>query len=378
MREHVYDAAVVGGGLFGLCTALFLAREGRRVVLLERAWTGRHASGGTAGGLRTLGRDFAEVPLALEAMEMWRRIESLAGDSCGFRAHGQVKVAESAEQWKKLEDRVARLGQMGYDHEKLIDACELRGWIPAIAPHCVGAAAVRSDGSADPQRTILAFRRAAKAAGVTLFEGAGVRGIERRAGRWMLDATELNVEAEWVVNAAGAWAGGIARMIGDDIPLGSKASMMIVTERVEMELGPVVSSAGRGLSFKRMEQGTLVIGGGVQGRCDVEAERSEVDFSALTRSAQAVTELFPCVGPVHITRCWTGIEGKTRDLLPVIDYSPSAENAVHVCGFSGHGLLLVPAVGKAVADMIVCGQKSAALAPFSASRLMGGADPGSM
>ncbi len=376
MRDDVYDVAVVGGGLFGLCTALFLAREGRRVVLLERAWAGRHASGGTAGGLRTLWRDFAEVPLALEAMEMWRRIEDLVGDSCGFRAHGQVKVAESAEQWQRLEDRVTQLRQMGYDHETLIDARELRAWIPAIAPHCVGAAAVRSNGSADPHRTILAFRRAAKAAGVTLREGAGVRGIERQAGRWTLDATELNVEAEWIVNAAGAWAGGIARMIGDDIPLGSKASMMIVTERVEMELGPVVGCVGRGLSFKRTDQGTLVIGGGVQGQCDVDAERSEVDFCALKRSAQAATELFPCVGPVHITRCWTGIEGKTRDLLPVIDHSPGAENAIHVFGFSGHGLLLVPAVGKAVADMIVRGEKSPTLAPFSASRLMDDADGG--
>ena len=378
MREDVYDVAVVGGGLFGLCTALFLAHEGRQVVLLERAWTGRHASGGTAGGLRTLWRDFAEVPIAMDAMEMWHRIEALVGDSCGFRAHGQVKVAESAEQWKKLEDRVARLGQMGYDHERLMDANELRARIPAIAPHCVGAATVPSDGSADPHRTILAFRRAAKAAGVTLCEGAGVRRIERRAGKWTLDAMQRQVEAEWIVNAAGAWAGGIARMIGDEIPLGSKASMMIVTERVEMELGPVVGCVGRGLSFKRTDQGTLVIGGGVQGRCDVAAERSEVDFSALKRSAQAVTELFPCVGPVHVTRCWTGIEGKTRDLLPVIDRSPNAENAVHVFGFSGHGLLLVPAVGKAVADMIVRGEKGPALAPFSASRLMDGADAGAM
>ena len=370
MRHKVFDVAVIGGGLFGLCTTLFLARGGRQVVLLERAWTGRHASGGTAGGLRTLGRDFAEVPLALDAMKMWYGLQDLVGDCCGFRAHGQVKVAESAEQWKTLEDRVARLRQMGYEHEQLIDARELRAWVPAIAPHCVGAAAVRSDGSLDPHRTILAFRRAVKAAGATLVECAGVRGIVRRAGRWVLDATQLNVEAEWIVNTAGAWAGGIARMIGDDIPLGSKASMMIVTERVDMELGPVVGSAGRGLSLKRTDRGTLVIGGGVQGRCDVDAERSEVDFCALTRTAQAVTELFPCVGPVHVTRCWTGIEGKTCDLLPVIDRSPSEQNAVQVFGFSGHGLLLVPAVGKAVADLIVRGETSHALAPFSASRLM--------
>ena len=374
MNGQRFDVAVIGGGLFGLCTALFLARGGRQVVLLERAWPGRHASGSTAGGLRTLGRDFAEIPLGLEAMTMWHRIEDLVGDNCGFRAHGQVRVAESNAQLQKLEERIARLGQLGYDHETVLDARELRAWVPGIAPHCVGALAVRSDGSADPHRTVMAFRQAVKAAGVTLLEGTGVRGMVRQADRWVLDAGQRELDAEWVVNAAGAWAGGIARMIGDEIPLGSKASMMIVTERVNWELGPVVGSAGRSLSFKTTDRGTLLIGGGVQGRCDVEAETSEVDFRALVRSARTVTELFPCVAPVHITRCWTGIEGKTRDLLPVIGHSPGAENAIHVFGFSGHGLLLVPSVGRAVADLIIHGRTHHDLAPFAASRLMNGGD----
>ncbi len=91
------DVVVIGGGLHGLSAALHLARAGKRVTIVERAWVGRHASGATAAGVRTLSRDLAEVPISLEAMDMWHRIETIVGDHCGFHAHGQIRVAETEQ-----------------------------------------------------------------------------------------------------------------------------------------------------------------------------------------------------------------------------------------------------------------------------------------
>lgn len=370
MNAESFDVAVVGGGLHGLSAALHLARADRRVVVIERRWTGRHASGATAAGVRTLNRDLAEVPISLEAMAMWHRIEEIVGDDCGFQAQGQLNVAERDEHMPALVQREARMRGLGYAHEELIDARELRRLVPALSPHCVGALVARRDGAADPHRTILAFRRACEAEGVVIAEACGVETVDRQGEDWLLVCGARRFRAPVVVNAAGAWAGRLAALFGDDIALGVRASMMIVTERLAPLLDPVVSVVGRALSFKQASQGTLVIGGGLQGAADLDRERSTVNFRELAKGARAASDLFPAVRGVRIARCWTGIEAQTRDRLPVIGASPRVAGLVHAFGFSGHGFQLVPVVGSILAELVVEGRTRREIVPFAPQRLM--------
>jgi Glycine/D-amino acid oxidases (deaminating) len=364
------DTVVIGGGLHGLSAALHLARAGRRVVILERSWVGRHASGATAAGVRTLGRDLAEVPISLESMDMWHRIETIVGDNCGFHSYGQIRVAEFAEHLPILEKRASLIRQHGYSHEEIIDRSELMRLVPALSPHCVGALVARRDGAADPHRTLRAFRRSCEASGVVIHEGCGVTSIEQRGSDWHIRAGDKDYTVPVVVNAAGAWAARLAAMVGDVIPLGLKASMMIVTERLAPLLNPVVGVVGRSLSFKQSDQGTLVIGGGLQGSADIDTLKSTVNFVELAKGARAATDLFPSVRDVRITRTWAGMEAKTKDLLPVIGPSPNAPGVFHAFGFSGHGFQLVPVVGSIIADLVVRGKTERPIAPFSAERLM--------
>src|SRR5690606_19274200 len=98
-------------------------------------------------------------------------------------------------------------------------------------------------------------------------------------------------------------------------------------------LKPVVSVAGRALSFKQTSQGTLVIGGGLQGFADIDALASRADLLELSKGARAATDLFPLTRGVRIARIWAGIEAKTDDLLPVIRPSPNAPGFYHAFGF---------------------------------------------
>ncbi|WP_342363841.1 FAD-binding oxidoreductase [Terrarubrum flagellatum] len=370
MTKAEYDVAVIGGGLHGLTAALHLSRAGQRTVVIERRWIGRHASSATAAGVRTLGRDLAEIPISLEAMAMWHRIETIVGDDCGFHAHGQLRIAETEQQMPSLLQREAEVRALGHTHEEIIGAAELRRLLPNLSPHCVGALIARNDGAADPHRTIAAFRRACESASVVIVEGCGVDAAERDRGAWLLACGERRFRAPVVVNAAGAWAGRVASLFGDVIELGVRASMMIVTERLAPLLDPVVSVVGRALSFKQSDQGTLVIGGGLQGSADLERERSSVNFVELAKGARAASDLFPATRGVRIARCWTGIEAQTRDHLPVIGASPNTPGLFHSFGYSGHGFQLVPVVGAIIADIIVKGATKRDITGFAPTRLM--------
>lgn len=359
---------VIGGGLHGLSTALHLARMGWRATVLERRHVGRHSSGINAGGVRRLGRDPAEIGLSVVATEMWQRIEALLGDDCGYRESGQVKLAESDADMAKLAERLALSRGLGWEFEELIDGDEAKRMLPGVAGHVKGALVVRDDGAADPMRTVMAFRAAAIAAGVELREGVAVLGVERRGASLVVKTSAGEVVGDRVANCAGAWANDFARMLGDEMPCGVKASMMIVTERLPMFLAPTVGATSRALSFKQTDAGTVLIGGGMQGRCDPAAERSVVDFQNLARSARTATELFPRMQGVRFVRSWAGIEAKPPDEIPVIGESPAFPGVVHSFGYSGHGFQLAPAAGAAVAQLMARGETNIPIGGLSPAR----------
>lgn len=366
--DHEADVVVIGGGLHGCAAALFLAQRRRRVVVLERRHVGRHASGINAGGVRTLGRDLAEVPLSLAGMDLWHSLATLVGDDCGFAAHGQVKVAETAAEFDQLAARAETLRRLGYTHEELVDAVQLRRLVPAISRSCVGALVAMRDGAADPYRTTLAFKRRAEALGAAFREGEGVTALERGANAWTVVTATGRYRAPIVVNAAGAWAGRIAALVGDDVPLRTRASMMIVTERLPRFIEPVIGAVGRKLSFKQTPSGTVLIGGGAQGRADLAREEAFVDFRALAESAAAAVALFPMMRGVRVVRSWCGIEAETPDRIPVIGFSPGAPGIIHSFGYSGHGFQLGPIVGRAVADLATTGATGLPIASFALAR----------
>ena len=362
------DAIVIGGGLHGCSAALHLAQRGVHAVVLERDYCGRHASGVNAGGVRTLSRDVAEIPLALAALAVWRRIGELVDDDCGFDSHGQYRVAETDTDVTVLRQRETDLAARGYTHERWIDAAELRARIPALAPHVRGALGVDTDGAANPFRTTFAFRRKAAALGATIREGIEVRQIGRDGSAWRVDAGGDRFVAPKLVNCAGAWADRVAVALGESAPIEPIAPMMMVTCPMPRFLDSVVLGSSRPLSFKQMANGTVLIGGGRRARVDRDARTTDLDFRELAESARTVHDLFPIMRSALVNRCWAGIEARMPDDIPVIGPSATAENAVHAFGFSAHGFALGPVVGRIVADLVTTGTTDLPIAPFAITR----------
>lgn len=363
-----YDAIIIGAGIQGSSTALNLSLRKQRVLLLDKGYAGRGASGVNAGGVRRLYRAPEEVPLSIKSMELWYALDKQVCCDCGFKASGQVKIAENEADMRKLEERAALMHSLGYSHEELIDAAELRRMVPLVAAHCVGALVSRGDGYAEPYLTTRAILSAALKNGSELRELTPVTALERSSGTWRVRCREGAFETQAVVNCAGAWGDRIARMVGDVVPLKPEAPTMMVTARVPYFLDPVVGLVSRKLSFKQMPNGSLVIGGGHRSELDMQSETTTINFKEQRISAQTVTALFPFLKNVPVVRCWAGIEGMLPDQLPIISSSPNAPGIFHAFGFSAHGFQLGPIVGKIMADLIEHGRCSLPIEPFRVDR----------
>lgn len=362
------DVVIIGGGIHGCSAALYCRRRGLSVALVEKDRIGRHASGVNAGGVRRLNRHPAEIPLAMASMELWHNIRDLIGDDCGFRASGQVRVAETEEGLRTIRERMAMLADLGFRHEEWMEPEALFELVPAISRHCLGALVVRDDGFADPARTTAAFARRAAELGAEIRVGCRVAPPERDGAGWRVRTDAGDITAGTVVNAAGAWAGEIAAALGEPVPIEAIAPMMMVTARMAAFVRPVVASFDRMISFKQMPNGTVVIGGGWRGRAEPHRNRAQVDFPALARLSRTTTELFPIMRDARMVRSWAGIEGAMPDGLPVIGCSAAASGVVHAFGFSAHGFQLGPIGGRIVAELVETGRSTLPIAPFAITR----------
>ena len=361
------DALVVGGGLHGCSAALWLARRGLSVIVLEKDHVGRHASGANAGGVRRLGRARPEIPLSLASATLWQEIEDLVGDNCGFQPSCQIKVAESEAEMVELRARVATLAEDGYHHERVIDQETLRELSPWVAPHCTGGLIVEGDGHASPFRTVQAFRRCATTLGVRFREGAVVTRVERKAGVWQVWSGRTVFESPYLLNCAGAWGGEIAAMLGETAPVRAAAPMLSITARMPPFVNPVVSAQGRTLSFKQFANGTVLIGGGHEGHAEPETNGTVLDYAGLSVNVRSAISIFPIMRSARIVRNWAAIEGYMPDKIPVIGPS-QAEGAFHAFGYSAHGFQLGPIGGKILSDLVIDGTTDLPISPFRIER----------
>ena len=120
--KKVYDAIIIGGGIHGCCVAYNLALNNMKVLVIEKDYCARHASGSNAGGVRRLGRDYREIELAeFSLKEYWYKIDTILDYDCEFEKTNQIKIAMDEDAMNTNIDRVKKVKAMGFNHEQIID-----------------------------------------------------------------------------------------------------------------------------------------------------------------------------------------------------------------------------------------------------------------
>jgi len=191
------------------------------------------------------------------------------------------------------------------------------------------------------------YAAAAEALGARVFTFTRVLGLEGRGRRLSAVVTDRGrIQAETVVNAAGAWGGEVAALAGVRLPSWPVRHEILVTDPWKAWLGPLVSVLGSGLYFSQSLRGELVGGLGDPGERPGLHGGSSLRFAA--RFARALVEVLPAAGALRMIRQWAGCYDLTPDNGPIL--GPAGfENFQQLVGFVGHGFMMAPAVTELLA-----------------------------
>jgi sarcosine oxidase subunit beta len=350
------EILVIGAGVIGSSIAYHLARQGRQVLVVERSEVASSpvASWASAGGVRRQGRHPAEARLASEAIERWQTLAEELEADLHYRQGGNLLVAETDAEAEQLVEFVRKQQELGFADVRLVDREEVHVLAPGLNDQVVAGSYSPGDGQADPVHTTRAFVTAAERHGAVYWNGTAVLALLTQANRVIGAQTERGeVQAEYVVLAAGAWSDDLAATISLRLPIRTLALQMILSTPAQPNLlRPVLSAVSRALSLKQLNDGAFLLGGGWPGDPTPDRRFYTLRTESVQGNWATACELLPAVSNQHIARAWCGLEAESFDEIPFIGSIPGLDGLTLALGFSGHGFALAPAVGRSVADQI--------------------------
>jgi sarcosine oxidase subunit beta len=330
----------------GASIAYHLALAGARdVVLCDR---GEIAGGSTSramGGVRQQFSTAAEVELARESIAFFEEL----GEPY-FNQVGYLFLATTGGGLAALEDRVELQERLGVAVE-WVDPAFVDG---LAVDDVLGAAFGPRDGVADP-------------AGVAreLVRQAADRGVEVRANT---AAAELAARADTVVIACGPWSAALGAQLGVELPVRPLCRQLLATAPIDdLPAGlPLVVECATGFHFRRRGEVLVLAMNDPAPRWGFE---TTVDDSVFADRLARLARRFPPAAGTTIADAWAGLYDMTADAHPII--GRVGDGVYAACGFSGHGFMQSPAVGRALAEEILTGASAFDLSPYRLDRFDG-------
>ncbi len=358
MRDRA-DVVVVGGGIVGASAAYHLAAAGAgRVLLLERAERlGTGSTGACAGGFRYQFGSEVNVRLSQASIPMILRFSEEHGLPLDVWQDGYLFLVRDEAAWPGFVATAERQRVLGVEVELLSpeEAAEL---VPGISLQgVVGATFGPRDGVADPSGLTLGYATLARRAGAEIRTGVEVTGIAVRGGRVRGVGTSAgDVEAPAVVNAAGPWAGALARTAGVELPLEPVPRHVVTTGPFPgaPERRTLVIDAATSFYLHREGPGVLMGMGSPHERpsFDLAPDQRFVTEELLPTALR----VFPPLAEAGLERVWVGLYEMTPDRHPILGPVPGLEGLYLACGFSGHGFQHGPVVGRLLAELLLEGE----------------------
>ncbi|GGI99260.1 NAD(P)/FAD-dependent oxidoreductase [Streptomyces brasiliensis] len=354
------DVVVVGAGMVGAACALYAARAGLDVVVVDRGPVAGGTTGAGEGNLLVSDKERGpELELALLSARLWAELAEEFGSAVEYEPKGGVVVAATTEALASLKDFAAAQHAAGVMTE-VVDADQVRSLEPHLAPGLAGGVLYSQDAQVMPA---LAAAHLVRASGARLCTGRTVTGVLRTAEGAVrgVRTDDGEIHAPAVINAAGTWGGDVAALAGAHLPVLPRRGFVLVTEPLPRLVRHKVYAAdyvADVASDSAALQTSPVVEGTAAGPVLIGASRERVGFDRsfslpVVRSlALGATRLFPFLERVRALRTYVGFRPYLPDHLPAIGPDPRVPGLFHACGHEGAGIGLATGTGHLIAQAL--------------------------
>ncbi len=364
------DVVIVGGGVIGSSAAWQLRQDGftGRIVVIERDSLYTRASAALAmGGIRQQFCTPVTVQMVQYSVELWKQFDTRLAvpghrPRAWFRQRGYLFLADAASA-ERLMDRYEQERRAGA-HVCLWSRDELTTRLPGLVVDDIEFGVFGpEDGYANPREVLFGFRHAAESVGVE-YTNSEVTGIDVSDGRvtGVRMANGDTIPTGTIVNAAGAWAGQLARLAGLDVPIEPTRQMLFrcTLPHTWPYRFPMIVDPG-GLHWRHDDPVSDGDEDGIIAAWTNMNETTGENFSAdesrwANQFYPALVARVPTLRQVSKVTGWAGLYEMTPDHNPALGEHPLLRGFIFAAGFSGHGLMMSPATARIVSEMVRLGR----------------------
>lgn len=370
------DVIVLGAGVNGMSTAYELCKRGKSVTLADKSVMGAGASGACDDQILLQSKKPGILlEMAFRSLELFQKLKTELPCDIEFETRGGTILIENKSELSGMEEFVSNQNKYGLDVE-IIDAKRLREFQPLVSKSVIASTYSSRDSQVNPMLLMKGFYLGAAAKGLKFLRNVQPVSMEPRSGRWEVKLSNGDIlEAESVVNATGAWANEVCRLLGFELPITPRKGQVLVTEQVppvgktnvwsaqyivsklhpqvavKPAPGATLSPAARfglGFAFTGTHSGNYLVGSTRENALFDRGTNPE----ALGLLARQVIHYFPVMKDVHFIRTFAGFRPSTQDGMPVIGEVPGFPGFFMAAGHEGDGIALSPITGQVVADIV--------------------------
>jgi sarcosine oxidase subunit beta len=355
----------------GCSLAFYLSRAGRRVVVVDRGRIGQGATAACAGGIRAQFSTEINIRMGMEAKRLLAHFVEETGQTADFRPVGYLFLLTTDEERLRFHDALQLQRACGLDDVLELAPADARAMVPGLhTDDLSGATFCPSDGLAGPNEVTYGFANAARRQGAVILEdnaveafltsGATVMGVRTAAG---------DIQAAQTVICAGPWSAAVGEMLGLQIPIVPSRRQVFSTEPFTgiRRDGPMTIDFHSSFYFHPEGEGVLF---GMSDPATPPGDDTRVDWSFLDRITAVAQRRWPPLLDARVKTAWAGLYENTPDFQPVI--GPLHAGLWIAAGFSGHGFMMAPVVGKWLAGWMAGGEPGADLSAFAPDRFAAG------